>query len=203
MSGCSMGMGRETLENDVLRVGMHLDIDKMCYLSKEDNQPEGFEVELAGILADKMGMELEIVDTTEENLLKSLDGEVYDCVLSSVGLSQWNTIHYGHTRPYLDLSSVEEESGTEGDTQIAAFTRKGNSLADRKFSGRYAGRISGRTERRWKSFPAFHEIFRGRPYDIMVPGSKGLSPHELAHKWVKDLGIGPDDTDPLSSGNNF
>ena len=81
MSGCSMGMGRETLENDVLRVGMHLDIDKMCYLSKEDNQPEGFEVELAGILADKMGMELEIVDTTEENLLKSLDGEVYDCVL--------------------------------------------------------------------------------------------------------------------------
>ena len=32
--------------------------------------------------------------------------------------------------PYLDLSSVEEESGTEGDTQIAAFTRKGNSLAD-------------------------------------------------------------------------
>ena len=111
MSGCSMGMGRETLENDVLRVGMHLDIDKMCYLSKEDNQPEGFEVELAGILADKMGMELEIVDTTEENLLKSLDGEVYDCVLSSVGLSQWNTIHYGHTRPYLDLSSVEEESG--------------------------------------------------------------------------------------------
>ena len=60
MTGCSMGMGRETLETDVLRVGMHLDIDKMCYLSPEDNQPEGFEVELAGLLAEKMGMELEI-----------------------------------------------------------------------------------------------------------------------------------------------
>lgn len=130
MTGCSMEMGRETLETDVLRVGMHLDIDKMCYLSQEDNQPEGFEVELAGILADKMGMELEIVDTTEENLLKSLDGEVYDCVLSSVGLSQWNTIHYGHTQPYLDLSSIEKGSGDEEDTRIAAFTKKGNSLAD-------------------------------------------------------------------------
>ena len=130
MTGCSMEMGRETLETDVLRVGMHLDIDKMCYLSQEDNQPEGFEVELAGLLADKMGMELEIVDTTEENLLKSLDGEVYDCVLSSVGLSQWNTIHYGHTQPYLDLSSIEKESGDEEDTRIAAFTKKGNSLAD-------------------------------------------------------------------------
>ena len=25
-----------------------------------------------------------------------------------------------------------------------------------------------------------------------MPGSKGLSPHELAHKWVKDLGTRPD-----------
>ena len=26
----------------------------------------------------------------------------------------------------------------------------------------------------------------------MMPGLKGLSPHELAHKWVKDLGTRPD-----------
>ena len=26
----------------------------------------------------------------------------------------------------------------------------------------------------------------------MMPGSKGLNPHELAHRWVKDLGTGPD-----------
>lgn len=130
MSGCSMRIGRETLEKDVLRVGMHLDIDQMCYLSAKDNQPEGFEVELAGLLAEKMGMELEIVDTSRENLLKSLDGEVYDCVLSSVAMSQWNTIHYGHTRPYLELPSAEEEGGNREDSRIAAFTRKGSPLKD-------------------------------------------------------------------------
>ena len=27
---------------------------------------------------------------------------------------------------------------------------------------------------------------------IMMPGSKGLNPHELAHRWVKDLGGRPD-----------
>ena len=27
---------------------------------------------------------------------------------------------------------------------------------------------------------------------IMMPGSKGLNPHELAHKWMKDLGTRPD-----------
>ena len=26
----------------------------------------------------------------------------------------------------------------------------------------------------------------------MIPGSKGLSPHELAHRWVKDLRPRPD-----------
>ena len=26
----------------------------------------------------------------------------------------------------------------------------------------------------------------------MIPGSKGLSPHELAHRWVKDLRTRPD-----------
>ena len=26
----------------------------------------------------------------------------------------------------------------------------------------------------------------------MMPGSKGLSPHELAHRWVKDLVTRPD-----------
>ena len=26
----------------------------------------------------------------------------------------------------------------------------------------------------------------------MIQGPKGLSPHELAHKWVKDLGTRPD-----------
>ena len=27
---------------------------------------------------------------------------------------------------------------------------------------------------------------------FMMPGSKGLSPHELAHRWVKDLRTRPD-----------
>ena len=26
----------------------------------------------------------------------------------------------------------------------------------------------------------------------MIPGSKGLSPHELAHRWMKDLRPRPD-----------
>mgnify|MGYP007083026143 CR=1 FL=1 len=29
-------------------------------------------------------------------------------------------------------------------------------------------------------------------YIMMIPGAKGLNPHELAHRWVKDFGTRPD-----------
>ncbi len=38
-------------------------------------------------------------------------------------------------------------------------------------------------------FPFFAKIM---VYYILMPGSKGLNPHELAHKWVKDLRTHPD-----------
>ena len=119
------------IEQGILKVGMNLQIPGMCYLSEETSKPEGFEVELAGKLADKLKLELEIVDTSEENLLKSLDGELYDCVISAVGLADWNEAHYDHTTPYIDIASVKEETGITGEyTQIAVFTKKYNLMKD-------------------------------------------------------------------------
>ena len=34
-------------------------------------------------------------------------------------------------------------------------------------------------------------IMRDEVFLYMMPGSKGLNPHELAHKWMKDLGTRP------------
>lgn len=115
----------------VLRVGMNLDIPSMCYLSEETSNPEGFEVEVAQKLADKLNMELEIVDTSEKNLLKSLDADLYDCVISAVGISDWNDTHYEHTTPYADISSVSDRTGiTSKYTKIAVFTKKYNLMKD-------------------------------------------------------------------------
>lgn len=115
----------------VLRVGMNLDIPSMCYLSEETSNPEGFEVEVAQKLADKLNLELEIVDTSEKNLLKSLDADLYDCVISAVGISDWNDTHYEHTTPYADISSVSDRTGiTSKYTKIAVFTQKYNLMKD-------------------------------------------------------------------------
>ena len=130
LAGCQLpGSEAEPVEKGMLKVGRHLEIPSMCYLSEDTNKLEGFDVELAGKLAEKMGLELEIVDTSEENLLKSLDADLYDCVISSVGLSDWNEAHYSHTSPYADISSVKEKTGQDTEyTELAVFTKKGNPM---------------------------------------------------------------------------
>lgn len=130
-AGCAGNSKKEikTLESGVLKVGMELGTDKLSYLPEGSNIPEGFEVEVAGELAKKLGLKLEIVDTSEKNLLKSLDGKIYDCVISGVGIAAWNDEHYSHTKPYADISRVREQLGYETEfSDIAVFTKKNNPI---------------------------------------------------------------------------
>lgn len=133
LTSCSLkDSDNQTLERGVLKVGMDLDIEPLCYLSEETSKPEGFDVELAQALAEGMDLELEIVDTSQENLLKSLDGDLYDCVISGVGLSEWNEIHYSHTEVYAEAEAVKDQISMElTDTSLAVFTKKGSSLRDK------------------------------------------------------------------------
>ena len=121
----------KTLERGTLKVGMDLNIKPMCYLSEDTDQPAGFDVELAQAVAEEMDLELEIIDTSEENLLKSLDADLYDCVISAVGTAQWNKTHYSYTRSYADIASVKDQiEGESQYTELAVFTKKSSSLRE-------------------------------------------------------------------------
>ena len=120
LSGCSLRKEKaRPIENGTLKVGMNLQIDKMCYVSSQNSMPEGFEVEVAQKIAEKLELKLEIIDTSEDNLLKSLDADLYDCVISAVGITDWNKSHYSCTDAYADITE---------DTKIAVFTKKGNPM---------------------------------------------------------------------------
>lgn len=120
----------EVLEQGVLRVGINLHTEPVAYVDSDTSKPAGFEVEVAQKIAEKLGMELEIVDTTEGNLLNSLDADLYDCVISAVGISEWNQKEYEATEPYADYSSVEDTVGRQWEyPQAAVFCKKGNPLA--------------------------------------------------------------------------
>lgn len=119
----------KTLEDGVLKVGMNMKNQPMSYVDEETAKPVGFEAELAAAIAEKLGLKLEIVDTTEKNLLNSLDADLYDCAISSIGISDWNTKEYSATDPYADMKSVKDKIQSNTDyTQIAVFGKKGSPL---------------------------------------------------------------------------
>lgn len=119
----------QTLEKGVLKVGMNMKNQPMSYVDEETAKPVGLEAELASAIAEKLGLKLEIVDTTEKNLLNSLDADLYDCAISSIGISDWNTKEYSATEPYADIKSVKDKIQSNTDyTQIAVFGKKGTPL---------------------------------------------------------------------------
>ena len=61
-----------TIEKGVLKVGMNLNDSPMSYLNTDTARPDGFEAKVAEQVAEKLGLKLEIIDTTQKNLLKSL-----------------------------------------------------------------------------------------------------------------------------------
>ena len=119
----------ETIETGVLKAGMNLEQPPMGYVDEESARPAGFQAEVAEQIAEKLGLKLEIIETTQGNLLKSLDADLYDCVISMVGIDEWNSEKYAATNVYCDVSGLEDVLEEMPDsTQIAVFGKKGSKL---------------------------------------------------------------------------
>lgn len=133
LSGCGVGKtssdGSISTEKGVLKVGMNLNDSPMSYLNTDTARPDGFEAKVAEQVAEKLGLKLEIIDTTQKNLLKSLDADIYDCVISSVGMTEENCEKYEATNAYADVSAIEDElTEKPKNTKIAIFGKKNNGL---------------------------------------------------------------------------
>ena len=118
-----------TIEKGVLKVGINLKDGSMGYVDEKTAKPAGFAPDTAAKIAEKLGLSLEIIDTTEENLLNSLDADLYDCVISTVGITDWNQKYYSATKAYADVSKVRDKLGEEVEyTELAVFGKKGSCL---------------------------------------------------------------------------
>lgn len=101
-------VGELTLEDDLLKVGMYMHMPPMSSVTEDTVTPVGFEVDLAHAIADTLGLKLQIVDITQDNLLPSLDADIVDCVISSVPVTAENTERYLASVPYADLSQIAD-----------------------------------------------------------------------------------------------
>lgn len=132
--GCERELKRDstpieelTLNPGVLRVGMYMHVPPMEYTTEDTISPAGFDVEMAKVLTENMGIEVEFVDITKENLLPSLDAGIVDCVISSVEVTEQGQKDYHVTQPYADLSLVQDKiHNAEAAGKVAVFVSKKN-----------------------------------------------------------------------------
>ncbi|MGI6095323.1 MAG: substrate-binding periplasmic protein [Lachnospiraceae bacterium] len=98
-----------TLEKGILKVGMYMHLAPMASVTEDTVTPVGFEVELAQAIASSLGLKIQFVDITRDNLLPSLDADIVDCVISSVAVTEENPDLYCVSQPYADLSLIQEQ----------------------------------------------------------------------------------------------
>lgn len=117
-SGCGKQAEEEkiqslTLEENVLKVGTHIGYAPMEYYEKDGMTLTGFDMELAQLLAEELGMQLEIVPCAWDAIFHNLEEGEFDVVLSSVSYTKERDEKYALTDPYLQngiVLVVPEES---------------------------------------------------------------------------------------------
>jgi polar amino acid transport system substrate-binding protein len=140
------------LESGVLKVGMEIGYPPMEYLDEDGKTPIGFDVEMAGLIAKKLGLKLELKDTAWSGIFDSLDSKRYDCVISSVSITDERKNKYNLTEAYvanklclvtakdLKIKSPDDLGGykvavqtdTTADVYMKAKTAAGLKLGDYK-----------------------------------------------------------------------
>jgi len=90
-----------TIKEGTLMVGMEIGYPPMEYLDADGVTPIGFDVEVAYALGEKLGLEVELVDTAWDGIFSSLDSNRYDCIISSVSINESRQQNYNLTNPYV------------------------------------------------------------------------------------------------------
>lgn len=118
-----------TLTAGKLKVGMEIGYPPMEYLDDDGITPIGFDVEVANVISEKLGLELEIIDTAWDGIFTSLDSNRYDCIISAVSITEERKEKYNLTEAYIanklvlvtakgiEATSPEELSGLRVATQ--------------------------------------------------------------------------------------
>jgi polar amino acid transport system substrate-binding protein len=100
MEGCAPGAS-----DKVLRIGVDDSYPPMEY--KDDkNNTIGFDVDLGSEIAKKLGMKIELISTAWDGIFQALNTNKFDCILSSVSLTEERKQNFAFTRPYIANSQV-------------------------------------------------------------------------------------------------
>jgi polar amino acid transport system substrate-binding protein len=79
----------------------------------DDGEPEGFDIDIATELADRLGLDLEVVTTAWEGIIPGLKTDKYDIIMSAMTITEERLAEIDFSDPYIDSNqSIAVRKGT-------------------------------------------------------------------------------------------
>lgn len=115
-------MGR-IQERGQIRIGVKYDVPPFGFRNPENNEIEGFDVDLGLFVAEKLGVEADLVEAISDNRIPFIQDGTVDLVLSTMTINEERAQEIGFTDPYFiargrvlvpedsDIAGVEDLAG--------------------------------------------------------------------------------------------
>jgi polar amino acid transport system substrate-binding protein len=100
LNGCAGSSGGK-----ILKIGVDDSYPPMEYRD-DKNTIVGFDMDLANEIAKKLGMKIELISTAWDGIFQALNTDKFDCIVSSVSLTEERQKNFAFTRPYIANSQV-------------------------------------------------------------------------------------------------
>jgi len=101
ITGCSKASNSMTIKNGVLQVGMEIGYPPMEYMADDGVTPIGFDVSFSKALGQKMGLEVQFVDTAWDGIFAAVNTKKFDCIISSVTINPARLAAHNFSKPYI------------------------------------------------------------------------------------------------------
>ena len=93
---------KKTEDKKVLRVGADVVYPPFEYFDTDGVTPIGIDIELAQALGDKLGYEVEIVNTGWDGIFSGLEKGDYDVIISAVTITPDRLLEFDFSDPYIE-----------------------------------------------------------------------------------------------------
>ena len=101
ITSCSKASNSMTIKKDVLMVGMEIGYPPMEYMADDGVTPIGFDVSFSKALGQKMGLEVQFVDTAWDGIFAAVNTKKFDCIISSVTINPARLAAHNFSKPYI------------------------------------------------------------------------------------------------------
>jgi polar amino acid transport system substrate-binding protein len=90
-----------TIKSGSLLIGMEIGYPPMEYLDVDGKTPLGFDVNMGKIIAERLGLKVEYIDTAWDGIFAGVETNRYDCIMSAVTITPERLANYNFTKPYI------------------------------------------------------------------------------------------------------